>query len=208
MRRKVFFGVVLALSMAAIVLVPSVAPAFQLEAQVTFAASELLGRPTDSSVTVNVVPSSATVEVYFEYGTASGVYTGQTSATALVSGTPNDVVMQGLAPNTRYFIGWFQAQTALTGSLEMSIHFMTQRAAGSTFTFTITADSHVNITFGNAVTWQQTLTNIANDHPDFEIDLGDTFAMDGVTTASGADQAYLYQRQFFDIVGASVQFSW
>jgi hypothetical protein len=47
------------------------------------------------------------------------------------------------------------------------------------------------------------MTNIANDHPDFEIDCGDTFAMDGVMTASGAEQAYLYQRQFFDTVGNS-----
>ena len=47
------------------------------------------------------------------------------------------------------------------------------------------------------------MTNIANDHPDFEIDFGDTFAMDSVTTAAGAEQAYLYQRQFFDIVGNS-----
>ena len=47
------------------------------------------------------------------------------------------------------------------------------------------------------------MTNIANDNPDFEIDLGDTFAMDSVTTASAADAAYLTQRQYFDLVGNS-----
>lgn len=81
--------------------------------------------------------------------------------------------------------------------------FQTQRAQGSTFTFTVTSDSHVNILLGTATMWQQTMTNVANDRPDFEIDLGDTFAMDSVTTVTGAEQAYLYQRQFFDIVGNS-----
>ena len=47
------------------------------------------------------------------------------------------------------------------------------------------------------------MNNIVIDHPDFEIDLGDTFAMDNVNSASGAEQAYLYQRQFFDLVGNS-----
>ena len=44
---------------------------------VTFIAPELLGRPTTNSVTVNAV-STATLEVYFEYGVASSVYTSQT----------------------------------------------------------------------------------------------------------------------------------
>ena len=64
----------------------------QVHAAVTFAATELLGRPTDTSVTVNVVPS-ANGQVYFQYGTGSGVYTGQTSTAGLVSGTPTDVVI-------------------------------------------------------------------------------------------------------------------
>ena len=40
---------------------------------VTFTATELLGRPTDTSITVNVVPSSSG-QIYFQYGTASGSY--------------------------------------------------------------------------------------------------------------------------------------
>ena len=38
------------------------------------------------------------------------------------------------------------------------------------------------------------MTNVAADHPDFLIDLGDTFAMDNVNSVSGAENAYLYQR--------------
>ncbi len=197
------FDSVLALSLAAVVLVSCVAPALLgVGAQVTFAATELLGRPTDTSITVNVVPSGNGV-VYFEYGTLSGVYTGQTSVVALVSGTPTDVVMQGLTPNTRYYYRMVSSSDSINWAYGSEHTFETQRSKGSTFTFTITSDSHVNIVLGSATTWQQTMTNVANDHPDFEIDCGDTFAMDSVTTASGADQAYLYQRQFFDTVGSS-----
>jgi hypothetical protein len=209
MKRSVVLGTVLALSLAVIVLVACVAPALPTiggeayaSGGVTFAATELLGRPTDTSITVNVVPS-ADGQVYFKYGTATGVYTGQTSNAALVSGTPTDVVMQGLTPNTRYYYRMVSSSDG-TNWVDGDEHsFQTQRSPGSTFTFTITSDSHVNIVLGSATTWQQTMTNVANDHPDFEIDCGDTFAMDGVTTASGAEQAYLYQRQFFDIVGNS-----
>ena len=209
MRRSGVFGTVLALSLAAIVLASCVAPALQAlagkmyaSAAVTFTATELLGRPTDTSITVNVVPSG-NGQVYFEYGTAPGVYTGQTSTAALVSGTPTDVVMQGLTPNTRYYYRMVSSSDG-TNWVDGDEHsFQTQRSPGSTFSFTITSDSHVNIVLGSAATWQQTLTNVANDHPDFEIDCGDTFAMDSVTTVAGAEQAYLYQRQFFDIVGNS-----
>jgi hypothetical protein len=209
MKRSGVFGAVLALSLAAIVLASCVAPALQAlagemyaSAAVTFTATELLGRPTDTSITVNVVPSG-NGQVYFEYGTAPGVYTSQTSTAVLVSGTPTDVVMQGLTPNTRYYYRMVSSSDGTNWAAGDEHSFQTQRSLGSSFTFTITSDSHVNIVLGSATTWTQTLTNVANDHPDFEIDCGDTFAMDSVTTASGADQAYLYQRQFFDIVGSS-----
>jgi len=170
--------------------------------RVTFSATELLGRPTDTSITVNVVPST-NGQVYFEYGTATGVYTGQTNTVMLTSGTPTEVVIQGLTPDTRYYYRMVSSSDGANWVDGDEHSFQTQRSPGSTFRFTITSDSHVNILLGSAAMWQQTMTNVANDHPDFEIDCGDTFAMDGVTTASGAEQAYLYQRQFFDIVGNS-----
>ena len=38
---------------------------------VTFSGEELLGKPTDSSITINIVPD-ATIEYYYEYGTSQG----------------------------------------------------------------------------------------------------------------------------------------
>jgi hypothetical protein len=45
----------------------------------TFTATEILGRPTDSSVTVNLL-SADDVELYFEYGTTPGTFSIQTDS--------------------------------------------------------------------------------------------------------------------------------
>jgi hypothetical protein len=199
---RTFLTVVLIITIFAGCLVPNL-PTIKASGGVTFSATELLGRPTDTSITLNVVPSS-NGQAYFELGTTPGVYTAQTSPVALTSGTPANILIQNLQPNTRYYYRIVTSLDDATWVEEANEHsFVTQRSPGSTFTFTVTSDSHVNIVLGNAATWQQTMTNVANDHPDFEIDCGDTFAMDGITTVAGAEQAYLYQRQFFDIPGNS-----
>ena len=39
---------------------------------ITFTGGELLGKPTDTSITINIVPDS-NIEYYYEYGTSSVV---------------------------------------------------------------------------------------------------------------------------------------
>src|SRR5262249_39449385 len=68
---------------------------------VPWIATELLGRPTDRSVTVNAI-AGAGVEAYFEYGTAPGTYANQTAPTVFPGGAI-EVVIDGLTPNTRYY---------------------------------------------------------------------------------------------------------
>ncbi len=177
----------------------------QAAAVITFSGTELLGRPTSSSVTINIVPD-ITIEYHYEYGIAPGTYTAQTGNVTATGGQPSEAVLSGLTANTRYY---YRMQYHAPGDpaddwVNRTEHsFWTQRTEGSAFSFSITSDSHVNIMLGNAATWTQTMTNIAGAAPDFQIDLGDTFAMDSVTTANAADAAYLYQRQFFDLVGHS-----
>ena len=157
-------------------------PASALQAQVTFTGSELLGRPTDRSVTINVVAGSA-IDAYVTYGTQSGQYTSQSSVVSSAANEPLVIVLSGLQRNTHYF---YRLVYRLTGSSSWTMRdehsFETQRSPGSTFTFTVSGDSHINIVFGNASVYQQTLQNVASDHPDFHLDLGDTFAMDNVTS--------------------------
>jgi phosphodiesterase/alkaline phosphatase D-like protein len=105
------------------------------------------------------------------------------------------IVLDGLSANTKYYYRLMYRASGSGSFLGRAEHtFCTQRPAGSTFTFDITSDSHVNIVLGSAATWQQTLSNIANDNPDFLLDLGDTFAMDNVKSESVARTNYIFQR--------------
>jgi hypothetical protein len=168
--------------------------ASNVQGQVIFTGTELLARPTDHSITLNVVSSSA-LDAYIEYGTSSGVYSFSTSTVTQAANEPIVIVIDGLSANTKYY---YRLRYRISGGGAFSARaehtFCTQRPAGSTFTFDITSDSHVNIMLGVDATWQQTLTNVANENPDYLIDLGDTFAMDGVTDSSTARTNYLFQR--------------
>jgi len=171
---------------------------------ITFTGSELLGRPTDTSIMITIVPAS-TIEYYYEYGTAPGAYTAQTPLATATGGQPGRVVIGGLTANTQYY---YRMKYHLPGETDWVTRtersFWTQRAAGSTFKFDVTSDSHVGMQgLGNATTFGNTMTNAAADHPDFLLDLGDTFAMDSVTNVSGAESAYLVRRAQFDLVGHS-----
>ncbi|MGC1375846.1 MAG: metallophosphoesterase [Anaerolineales bacterium] len=167
---------------------------------ITFSGVECLGKPTNTSIAINVVPD-ANVNIYYEYGTASGVYTAQTTTALATGGAAYEVTITGLQPNTRYY---YRMQYQVPGDswVARAEHtFRTQRPTGSTFTFTVTSDSHINVAgLGNLPLYRQALDRIAADNPDFNLDLGDTFPMDGVTTAATANSNYLYQRSA-DLLG-------
>ena len=171
-----------------------------------FTGQELLGRPTDHSITLNVVSSSA-IQAYIEYGTTSGTYTNTTLTESQPANEPVVIVIDGLTADTKYYYKLVYSADAGSTWVERDEHsFRTQRPPGDTFTFDITSDSHVNILLGSASTWQQTLTNVKSDNPDFLIDCGDTFAMDNVSSESGARTSYINQRTAttFGLVGPSV----
>jgi hypothetical protein len=180
---------------------PSALCALLQATAITFTGEELLGKPTDSSITINVVPAS-TMEYHYQYGTAPGSYTWQTSNATATGGEPHEVVIAGLDPNTQYYYRMRYHLPGETDWVERSEHsFWTQRAKGSTFIFTIIADSHAMY---NAQ-YQQAIQNVANDHPDFHFDLGDTFMTDGDTNQDQVNQEYLAQRNplYMDGIGHS-----
>jgi hypothetical protein len=188
--------------------------AFTLYAQTLyFSGSELLGRPTDQSVTVNVEANKA-IEAYFEYGSAPGVYTNQTAKISAAAFEPIEVVMTDLNADTQYYYRMVYRAAGDALWLYRSPHtFRTQRAPGAGFTFTITADSHLGQYGGQTADekalYQRTLLNVRDDQPDFHIDLGDTFAMDpsplgtGMTESEAA-AAYLIQRPYMGLISGSV----
>jgi hypothetical protein len=179
--------------------------------------SMLLGRPTDHSITVNVIPDQSG-EISFQYGTTSGVYSYQTGANPCTIDEPVEVVIDGLTSNTRYYYQLrFRATSGDSWSMGGEHSFQTQRPPGSPFTFTIISDSHLG-QYGGQTTeqralYERSLTHVLAEAPDFHLDLGDTFAMDpsplgtGMTEAE-AKAAYLVQRQpaSLDITGADIPF--
>jgi hypothetical protein len=141
-------------------------------------ATELLGRPTANSVTVNVIPA-VNLEGYFEYGPAPGNYSGQTDAQTVNAGAPLEHELTGLEPDSRYYYRLRYRVSGEDGPFNAApAHsFHTQRPAGMTFTFVVQADPHLDDKSDEEV-YRQTLSNEAADDPDFLIDLGDDSMID------------------------------
>ena len=180
-------------------------PSPALQGQISFTGPELLGRPTDRSVTLNVVASAA-MQAYVEYGTvAGGPYSSQTSTVSASANQPLVIKVGGLNSDTSYFYRLVYKPSSSSSWTTRDEHsFHTQRPRGASFTFTVMADSHINIVFGNSTLYQTALQNVARDHPDFHLDLGDTFAMDNVSTQAQANTAYLNARAYFGLISPSV----
>ncbi len=170
---------------------------------ITFTAEELLGKPTDTSITINIVPAG-TIEYHYQYGTTSGALDLQTANYTATLNQPHEITISGLAADTQYFyrMRYHAPGDGMDDWVVRSQHsFWTQRAAGAEFVFTIISDSHAMY---NAQ-YQQAIVNIATDHPDFHIDLGDTFMVDNTTTQTAVNNAYLAQRDplYLDGIGHS-----
>lgn len=175
-----------------------------LYSQPAFYGRELLGRVTNTSVTVNVAPVNA-LDFYFEYGTTPGTYTGKTAAVSTPAATPMHVLIDKLQPDTRYYyrLRYRDAGTAtfLEGE-ERS--FRTQRPRGSTFSFAMQFDPHMDENSDGEV-YKLTLRNQLAGNNDFLIDLGDTFMSDKlqpITEPAIHDRVKL-MRTYYDIVGHS-----
>lgn len=168
---------------------------------INFTGEELLGCPSDNSIRINVVPASD-IELYYEYGTSPGVYTAQTTSVMVTGGQPGEVVITGLSPNTLYYyrMQYRYSEGSWIARSENSFH--TRRPAGSNFVFTITSDSHAQFNASH----RQAMTNIKTDHPDFHIDLGDTYYVDNTTSQSQVDNKYLAYRNvlYMGAIGPSV----
>jgi hypothetical protein len=150
----------------------------------------ILARPTANSITASALCYEAT-EGFLTYGTEPGKLTSQTPALLFRKGEPVEILLSPLQPNTQYF---YQLHLGRTNSGECSFH--TARPPGSAFTFTVTADSHLDERTDPAL-YQRTLANALADAPDFHLDLGDTFMTEKHENRVAAAQQYLAQRFYF-----------
>jgi hypothetical protein len=149
-----------------------------------FLSNQFLSRPTDNSVVVTVVPKS-TMQLYYEYGTMPGAYAAQTAVEQTSPNVPVKTILQDLSSDTRYF---YRLRYKPPGSNDFlageECDFMTRRKNGQEFKFAIIADSHLYDKKGIPVMMNVTMQNILADHPDFVLDLGDTFGDDHTPTTT------------------------
>jgi hypothetical protein len=108
-----------------------------------FMSGNLLGRPTDHSVTINVVPRVA-LECYFEYGTSPGSYPFQTAVDTTAATVPHEVVFPGLSAATRYYYRMRYRPVGVGSYLASDPGtFRTQPGWGDEFTFAVEGDPHM-----------------------------------------------------------------
>ena len=170
-------------------------PAFQTQVP-DRAFDHILGRPTDSSVTVSISVYQDH-DFYIEYGPAAGRYTEKTSIDPILAGETREIDLTPLPANARCFYRIHHRAlntNHFIPSEEYSFH--TQRSPGNPFTFTVQADSHLD--FGIIPKkYEQTLANALADKTDFHIELGDTFMVDKYSNFRQAEPQYLAQRYYF-----------
>lgn len=138
--------------------------------------AEILGRPTDHSITVQLFFGDS-AEVKVEYGLTSGGYTDQTPWNIYGPDEPVEVVLDGLLPDTPYY---YRVRHRLPGGAAVNRpehSFHTQRAPGSGFTFIVQADPHLDANSDTAL-YRLCLRNQSDDAPDFMVDLGDFLMSD------------------------------
>ncbi|HMW40085.1 MAG: metallophosphoesterase [Saprospiraceae bacterium] len=136
----------------------------------------VLGRPTDTSITVSVMMDQK-AEFYLEYGETSTTYDRKTDIFSVAANDPQHVLIHPLRHNSRYFYRLiYKTDKSFVASPQF--HFQTQRAEGSSFVFTVEADEHLYDKKGIRSMYNVTLQNQAADDPDFLISLGDIFGDD------------------------------
>ncbi len=168
-----------------------------------FSAQELIGRPTDTTVTIDAAPVKA-IEAYYEYGTKPGSYTGKTAPAKYPAGEPFNVEIQKLKANTQYFyrMRYREGNGEYIARAEHTFH--TARPAGSTYTFTVQFDPHMDERSSDE-TYALSLKNMLADKPDFMVDLGDNFFVDKLNPKSkeGVEDRMLLMRSYYDILNHS-----
>jgi hypothetical protein len=171
--------------------------------------SIILGRPTDKSITLNII-FDQNVNFYIEYGTSSSIYTKNTATITNSANTPNVIELPDLMFNTKYYYRLrYKANSVSNFNASPEYFFQTQRDKGSIFSFTVESDEHLYDKKGIRSMYQVTLNNEALDKPDFMLSLGDIFGDDHnpyTITSNDLDALHKDYRQYLGTICHSIPF--
>lgn len=162
----------------------------------------ILGRPSDNGITLrSLFHKDATA--YLRYGVQPGMLAEKTSPVTIKTKEPHDFVLNSLKPNQRYYFRLCYRSDSGNEQTTDECTFHTQRASGSSFVFSVTADSHLDENTSGEV-YLRTLANALNAQPDFHFELGDTFMTGKYVRPEIAESQYLAQRYFLGSLCHSV----
>lgn len=170
----------------------------------------VLGAPTTDSMRLKLYSADQAGSVVITYRGEGDTSDRRTAPTTLARATVLDLELAGLRPGTAY-VYRVVLTPASGGSIQSrEYRFHTARPAGSTFSFTIQADSHLDENSDLDI-YRRTLANVLADQADFHIDLGDTFmtekhaepfsaALVQPATKAALDTRYIYERGNFGLL--------
>ncbi|MDR3458769.1 MAG: metallophosphoesterase [Verrucomicrobiae bacterium] len=162
----------------------------------------ILARPEKDSITLSALAYQG-MEGFVAYGTGAGACTNRTPIRQFKAGIPVEFLMGTLQANTKYSYQFcFRTATAMPFTISPEFSFHTARPPGGSFTFTMTADAHLD-EHTSAAVYAQTLANIRTEQPDFHIDLGNLFMTDKHATRDEAGRQYLAQRYYLGHIGST-----
>jgi sugar lactone lactonase YvrE/phosphodiesterase/alkaline phosphatase D-like protein len=170
-----------------------------------FVQTELLSRPTESSITLSMMAELKT-DLFVTYGLVSGSYISKTPTVSLTPDTPCVIELSGLYPGKTYY---YRVCYRIAGEENFQnrseFSFSTKPNQETPFSFVVQADPHLDES-SNYQTYLNALQNTLNDNPDFMIDLGDNFMSDKlpfITEKNIGKRALLF-RHFFEKAAHSV----
>lgn len=168
--------------------------------------NQILGRPGRDSLTISVI-SPIAGQIAVDYGYTKTKYASTSATTAVRANVPTVLTLQKLKPNSSVSYRIKHRPTpgsAWTPGTQNVAR--TQRAAGSTFSFTVQGDTHPERAgkMFNAELYTVTMANIAAQKPDFHILLGDDFSIDpligkGQANATNVDKIYATHRSWLSL---------
>lgn len=164
--------------------------------------TEVLGRPTDSSITMSIL-FDKNIQVYWEYGTTSGNYSKSTFLYNALADSVIEANFTNLMPDTKYY---YRTRYRLNNTNDnyttgVEHSFQTQRKSGSTFSFVVEADPHLDSNT-NPDSYKLTLQHMLSKKPDFIIDLGDNAMSDKlpiIDKASIIERTLLFRNYFNEL---------
>jgi len=175
----------------------------------------VLGVPTDTSIRMKLYAADRSGTVTVSYKAVGGTVEQQTAAQTLSRAKVLSVALSDLKPNTAYqYRVTLQQGGSAPDIVSRYYRFQTARPAGTSFTFTIQADSHLDEN-SDLDQYKRTLANVLADQADFHVDLGDTFMTEKYaepltavlaqpTSKAALDARYVYERANFGLVTHSV----